>query len=245
MFNLPEPFAWVTIPYGEVKIGNNRYTVQPFQISKYPITNAQFALFLDEGGYQQTQLWTVEGWQHKEKGDWVEPRYWNDPKWNKADYPIVGISWYEALAFSQWLGAKTDSEILLPTEQQWQRAAQGDDGLSLPWGHDWDVDERDLYCNTTVYLPYGGHHPTPVNEYEGRGDSLFGVVDMLGNVWEWTMTENRSMGSDSATNDKIVLCGGWFAYAWETDLTARAFAMKEDRWEYYGFRLCRTLNLSN
>jgi formylglycine-generating enzyme required for sulfatase activity len=238
MFNLTEPFTWMDIPAGEVEIEDQRFTVPSFQMSRYPITNAQFRAFIEGGGYHHPQFWTEAGWQQKEKESWTEPRYWNDSKWNGADYPIVGVSWFEALAFCQWLGINTGSTISLPTEQQWQRAAQGDDGRLYPWGDDWDVDERSAYCNETIALPWEGHRPSSVHQYEGKGDSPFGVVDMFGNVWEWTLSVYKPT-SDAAASDLRVLRGGWHAYAWRTDLTIRWHAAQDFRGGPYGFRLAR------
>ena len=66
---------------------------------------------------------------------WSEPRFWNDSQWNGAQHPVVGVSWYEAVAFCLWLSDVTGERIMLPTEDQWQYAAQGDDGRTYPWGN--------------------------------------------------------------------------------------------------------------
>ncbi|MBK8026843.1 MAG: SUMF1/EgtB/PvdO family nonheme iron enzyme [Chloroflexi bacterium] len=126
--------------------------VPAFAIAKYPVTNAQYRLFVTAGGYAERRWWTEAGWEAKAKGwkwdgsqwvetnqPWAEPRYWNDPNWKSAawngdDYPVTGVSWYEATAYCAWLSAETGESIGLPGEQQWQRAAQGSDGRAYPWG---------------------------------------------------------------------------------------------------------------
>lgn len=178
---LPKPFAWMPITAGQVTLeaggyipkGGKTFSVAAFPIAKYPVTNAQFGKFCDVRGYDQQEWWTSEGWQIREKEGWAEPRYWQDTQWNKNDHPVVGVSWYEAVAFCHWLSDKTGENITLPTEQQWQRAAQGDTNRVYPWGDEFDQSR----CNV------GASGTTAVTHYEGsdKGDSPFGVVDMSGN----------------------------------------------------------------
>lgn len=220
---LPPPFAWVEIPAGQVTIEGKVYQVAPFSIAKYPLTNAQFAPFIEAGGYREKKWWTEAGWQAREQGwdwdskeskwkptgrPWTEPRYWQDKKWNGAEQPVVGVSWYEAVAYCIWLGQKTGQQIMLPTEDQWQYAAQGDDGRAYPWGNDWDSSR----CRNSVDGGLGSAGNTsPVTEYEGKGDSPFGVVDMAGNVWEWCLTEYESGNNDlDGTNVRVLRGGSWY-----------------------------------
>ncbi|MEO0597559.1 MAG: SUMF1/EgtB/PvdO family nonheme iron enzyme, partial [Chloroflexota bacterium] len=209
---LPAPFAWVDIPTGQVTLiteegwadnyipqgGEKTFTVEAFAITKYPITNAQYRLFVNAGGYITQRWWTEAGWTARLKGwkifkdtnqwmvrptdqAWAEPRYWDDSDFNSDNQPIVGVSWHEANAYTQWLTEVLGELVMLPTEQQWQRAAQGDDNLTYPWGNQWDV----ARCQNTVDSKAG--KTSSVTEYEGKGDSPFGVVDMAGNVWEWCL----------------------------------------------------------
>lgn len=223
---LPTPFAWIDIPKGAVTLVENyddktyfgskgegkRFEVAAFQIAKYPVTNAQFRKFIDAGGYSNQTWWTADGWQARLDGiayvdntwkptgkAWIEPRYWQDDKWNKADYPVVGVSWFEAIAFCNWLNDATGENVILPTEQQWQRAAQGDDGRAYPYGEEFDKER----CN------FNTSGTTPVRQYQGKGDSPFGVVDMSGNVWEWCLTDYDNGSQDvSRTSERRVLRGG-------------------------------------
>lgn len=212
-FTLPAPFAWVTIPG------------KGYSIAKYPITNAQYARFIDAGGYHQHLWWTEAGWQAKQQGlvfdftkgegvatntPWTEPRYWNDSEWNGADQPVVGVTWYEAVAFCLWLSDMTGEKIMLPTEDQWQYAAQGDDGRTYPWGNEWDCTR----CNNSV-KPCQSQVTTPVQQYEGKGDSPFGVVDMAGNVWEWCLTDydQKTNEVNGEARTRVVRGGGWFYFS--------------------------------
>lgn len=198
---------WVTIPGGKVTLEAGGYLdtvttfeLTPFFISKYPVTNAQFALFIEAGGYTNRTWWTDEGWKIKQNE--IEPRYWQNRDWNKPNYPVVGVSWFEALAFCQWLSAITDQVITLPSEQQWQRAAQGDDGREFPWGND---EPNEIYCNWNRYLD----KTTPVTEYPD-GASQYGVMDMSGNVWEWCLTGwDSGLTLPDGREARILRGGSW------------------------------------
>lgn len=208
---MPKPFAWIDIPAGKVTLKGGGYVpeigetfdVPAFTIAKYPTTNAQFAKFIEAGGYEQKKWWTNSGWQEKEKNGWTKPRYWQDKKWNQADYPMDGVSWFEAIAFCLWLSEVTGENITLPTEQEWQRAAQGNDNWTYPWGNEFDKSR----CTSE------GEGTTPVTKYEGKGDSPFGVVDMAGNVGEWCLTEyvTGHMGLDG-TGERVLRGGAFDGY---------------------------------
>ncbi|GAB4575682.1 MAG: formylglycine-generating enzyme family protein [Anaerolineae bacterium] len=213
---MPAPFAWVAIPGGRRILrydtwfgygDEQRVALAPYAIAKYPVTNGQFALFVEAGGYDTPRWWTAEGWAHRQRAGWTAPRDWDEPEWNGADQPVVSLSWYEAMAFCLWLSDVTGETICLPTEAQWQVAAQGEDGRAYPWGDAWDG----ARCNHSV--PPGDHFgTTPVTRFEGQGASPYGVVDLAGNVWEWCLTDYDSRADDPHARAKLrVLRGGsWF-----------------------------------
>ena len=234
---MPAPFEWVKIPN------------KPYSIAKYPITNAQFAKFIEAGAYTQRKWWTKEGWKYRKQGwhfdgrwkpsriAWCKPRFWDDPLWNGRNQPVVGVSWFEAVAFCLWLSGITDEKIMLPTEKQWQYAAQGDDRRIYPWGNEWDCKR----CNNSV-KPCHHNSTTPVNHYEGKGNSIFGVVDMIGNVQEWCLTDydTRTNDIESKTMNRTIRGGSW-------NSTSIAHFRCDDRNRYLpnlasqsnGFRLAR------
>ena len=250
---LPAPFDWIEIPGGRGTLKTNKGSVtlsiptETYWMAKYPVTNAQFAKFIEAGGYNTERWWTKEGWQKRAEGwhydsgwkpsgtPWTQPRYWNSSKWTGAEQPVVGMSWYEAVAFCLWLSEMTGETIMLPTEAQWQYAAQGDDGRTYPWGNDWDCKR----CNNSV-KPCDSNVTTPVTQYEGKGDSPFGVVDMAGNVWEWCLIDANDKINDINSNaTKRVLRGG----SWLSTITDyfrcdnRSGDAPYDRYLSYGFRL--------
>lgn len=255
---MPTPFEWIDIPAGTVTLVDEHndayfgkkgqkvpFTVPKFAIARYPVTNAQFRKFVESDGYQNDAYWTANGLAARSAQNWTEPRYWQDEKWNGDHYPVVGVSWYEADAFCQWLNAKTGEYIDLPTEQQWQRAAQGDTGWAYPWGNEFDGSK----CTSSV-MPYDFNQTTPVTQYAGndrdrKGDSPFGVSDLSGNVWEWCATDYESEETDRNKNTNIcVLRGGsWF------DSDPSYFRADYRDWfspdfgdDSFGFRLVRSLS---
>lgn len=239
---LSAPFAWVEILGGNGKMKTDESVVldmptQRYWISKYPVTNAQFAKFIEADGYKQRKWWTEAGWTQREQSKWTQPRFWTDAKWNSAVQPVVGVSWHEAVAFCFWLSEVTGENISLPTEQQWQFAAQGTDGRAYPWGNDWDC----ARCNNSA-SPCDSNVTTPVTAYEGKGDSPFGVVDMAGNVWEWCLTDHATGANnkDIMSNQCIMRGGasdndnsGWFL----CDCRNRSYVGNQD--SSIGFRLAR------
>jgi formylglycine-generating enzyme required for sulfatase activity len=244
---LPPPFAWCTVPAGKVTLVTEKgwaenyipegeartFDVPAFAIGKYPITNAHFAKFIEAGGYRKRNWWTDAGWAEREKDKWTQPGFWTDAKWNGAEQPVVGVSWYEAVAFCRWLSEARGENVTLPTEQQWQRAAQGNDGRAYPWGNEWDA----ARCNTHES---GIGQTTLVTRYEGRGDSPFGVVDMAGNVWEWCLTAYET-GSDglNGTDVRVLRGGSWGSSQDDARAVSRYWYLPGIRLNFGGFRVVR------
>jgi len=232
---LPAPFAWCDIPEGDVTLTGSAglkektdyipykqaitFRVPAFSISKYLISNAQYAKFIEAGGYDEKKWWTDAGWDTKTNGiervngvwtpsneAWVHPEWWTHRGFNAPDAPVVGVSWYEAIAFCNWLSDVSAETITLPTDQQYQRAAQGDDNRAYPWGDEWG-DEDNWYDAGD----YSGKHPL-VNQFEGEVDSPFGVVHMASDAWKWCLTQYQA-GENTLEGDadRIILGGQTFA----------------------------------
>lgn len=207
---LPGPFAWIPIPAEQVTLSRRggyitaplTQTVPAFSMARYPITNAQYDVFVSaDDGYHQPDWWLFS----------ADARQWHAshptalPPYGTADHPRTHVTWYECVAFCQWLSFRTDAIIRLPTEAEWQLAGQGTDNRAYPWGDEWDADR----CHHN--LTHGAIGTLPVQCYEGRGDSPYGVVDMIGNVWEWCLTAWSSGENDPNGDSVRVLRGGsWF-----------------------------------
>ncbi|MFN2226340.1 MAG: SUMF1/EgtB/PvdO family nonheme iron enzyme, partial [Anaerolineae bacterium] len=203
MVTIPAGTFLIGTPQGEVdeivRLGASRDWIQnetpqhevhldEYAIGRYPVTNAEFKRFVDDGGYQEKTYWTDAGWQQKESEGWKQPRSGDDEQWNDPSQPVVGVSWYEALAYCRWLAAKTKKPYRLPTEAEWEKAARGADGRRYPWGDDWDAQ----LCNNKESGP---GRTTPVGQYSPGGDSPYGVGDLAGQVWEWC--QSRYGGVDA------------------------------------------------
>ena len=187
--------AMVEVLAGSFLMGSRRFDLQaqshekpqhtltllPYWIGKTPVTNAQFRPFVDSDGYSNQAYWTTVGWQWREAEKVVKPEYWDDATWNGADYPVVGVSWFEAVAYCRWLSKQTGSDFRLPTEAEWEKAARGSDGRIYPWGNTWEAGR----CNSEET---GLKRTTPVGQYP-TGASPCGALDMAGNVAEWCATK--------------------------------------------------------
>ncbi|MBH0181063.1 MAG: SUMF1/EgtB/PvdO family nonheme iron enzyme [Nitrospira sp.] len=175
--------------YGDEKI---RETIDhDYWIDQYPVTNEKYRAFISAGGYGNQAYWSPEGWKWKTKYNITAPEYWNDSTWNQADHPVVGVSYFEAETYAKWAGKR------LPAEQEWEKAARGEDGREYPWGEEFDK----ARCNSSES---GFKQSTPVTQYP-KGVSPYGCYDMAGNVWEWCVS-----WSDKSQGERVVRGGSCF-----------------------------------
>ena len=156
-----------------------------FKMSQSPITNAQFACFVEAGGYQDERFWRSSkagfGWWQQSEGNHL-PAYWEQRQWNNPNHPAVGVSWYEALAFCEWLNTQSlyEGKVRLPREDEWEYAARGGEGWRYAWGNDPDS-------------KLGNYYETGLKKTSAIGlfpvSKAFGLYDVTGNVWEWTSSQ--------------------------------------------------------
>jgi formylglycine-generating enzyme required for sulfatase activity len=158
-------------------------SIQPFALGRTPVTNALYAQFIAAEGYRDPRYWTPEGWAWRISTNRTQPHLWGDPKFAGDQRPVIGVTWFEAIAFTRWASAVTGVLIRLPNEIEWEWAARGENTKWLyPWGGVWSPDN----LNSGV----DGIDPAPgttidVGQYSPRGDGPFGHADLLGQTWEW------------------------------------------------------------
>ncbi|ALN83655.1 hypothetical protein LC55x_0350 [Lysobacter capsici] len=140
-----------------------RMSMQRFFIDRTPVTNAQYHRFVQASGYAPRDA-------HNYLRDWVD----GAPRAGWENRPVTWIAIEDARAYAHWAGKR------LPREWEWQYAAQGDDGRRYPWGNDWRED--------AVPALNRGRRLRAPDEVDAHpaGASMFGVLDLVGNVWQWT-----------------------------------------------------------
>ncbi len=188
------------------------------------MTNRNYRAFIEAGGYLDLDraYWSLEGRLWKAKNSIRYPKYWNDSQWNKPDHPVVGVSYYEAEAYAKWAGKR------LPTEQEWEKAARGEDGREYPWGEDFDKS-----TGNSKESRIG--HTTPVNQYP-NGMSPYGCYDMAGNVWEWC-----SSWHDESLRQRVIRGGSWYNFPVYLRASDRNWFNTDTRYNYIGFRLVQDI----
>jgi len=265
---LPDLETFVQIPAGTFLYGDRKQKVeikQPFALAKYPVTNLQFARFIKANGYNCREFWSDEGWawrtgeyDSKVKEDWLknwladrppekrdQPFWWNDAKWNNPLAPVVGVSWFEAEAYCNWLTKELGKPIRLPTEEEWERTARHTDGREYPWGNKFDHNRlncaefwagRDDLDWDRWYKEKGYElaSATIVGQFS-EGNSQAGLSDLSGNVWEWT-------GSwyESEKVNRVVRGGSWGSNRGYARCASRGGGYPGSRYAIIGFRVAES-----
>ncbi|MCP5085192.1 MAG: SUMF1/EgtB/PvdO family nonheme iron enzyme [Rhodobacteraceae bacterium] len=224
--------------------------VSTYAISRYPVTIAQYQAFMEDGGYAEKVYWSDEGWEWKQQEDITGSETYGGT-FNLANHPVVGVSWYEASAFCQWLtlclrdaGELTNAQaVKLPTEAEWEKAARGDDGRIYPWGDENITPESANYNDT-------GLGTTSTVGCFPKDTSPYKCQDMTGNVWEWCLDwfaedyyanspKENPRGSDTGSV-RVDRGGAWGDGAGSCRSACRNGNDPGDRGGSLGFRLLRT-----
>ncbi len=225
-------------PMDEFLFGEKRERrkLDTFFIAKYPVTYLQYQAFLNDPEGFANPEWTAglhkDARQQQAKGS-------GDQKFKRSNRPAEMVSWYDAMGFCAWLKAKytasgaldSGAEIRLPTEEEWEKAARGSDGRLLPYGDQFDP----ARANTAMT---GLGQTTAVGIFPA-GASPYGIMDMSGNVWEWTLTDyDTNSAQDLVSNRRRVLRGGsWTVDAWLAPMAIRNNNDPTQRTNNIGFRL--------
>jgi formylglycine-generating enzyme required for sulfatase activity len=200
------------------EFSQHEVTLPGYWIGRYPVMVAQFRAFVEASGYEPTNRDSLEG---------------------PGDHPVVRVTWDDALAFCGWLSERSGALVTLPSEAEWEKGARGTDGRIYPWGDEWDPDR----CNSKEG---GKGHTTRVGAYPD-GASPYGLLDMAGNVWEWT----RSLARDYPYNPadgredldarglRAVHGGSWFNSQWYARCAFRGSDIPDVYYDLnLGFRVC-------
>jgi formylglycine-generating enzyme required for sulfatase activity len=214
-----------------------------FWIGKYPVTCTQYRKFVEQDGYKKLEYWkTPAAKEWLQKSGQTAPRYWEDPRWNQPNLPVVGVTWFEANAYCEWLteqfqvsefqglrGRQLETlkpETLkpatwrarLPTEAEWEKAATWDAERKqkrvYPWEGEFDPDKANTAEGKN---PIGSTSPVGIYPH---GASPCGALDMAGNVWEWCNTLYQEYPyhldtkheSAEAAGTRVLRGGSWTNY---------------------------------
>lgn len=146
--------------------------LEGYYIDKYEVSNADYEKFVTATG-------------HKVPDHWKK----NKPPENIDNHPVTNISWYDAIEYCKWKGKR------LPTEAEWEKAARGADGRLYPWGNEFDFNRTNVSQSQSFETD-----TKEVKAYE-NGKSPYGVYNMTGNVWEWTLDWYKPYPGSSYTSE--------------------------------------------
>jgi formylglycine-generating enzyme required for sulfatase activity len=222
--------------------------VARFALARYPVTNAQYALFIADDGYNtERRWWDAAGRAWLQQATQTEPRFWEDERFGSTcpNHPVVGVAWYEAMAFCRWLTLHLHDGFVytLPSEAEWEYAARGAARRVYPWGDAAPGAERANFS--------GAHNgTTPVGSFSA-GATPERLLDMAGNAWEWTRSVYRPYpydpqdgreSLDSPASKYFTLRGGsWYDRSINLRAALRNNNTPDDQISLIGFRLARHL----
>ena len=235
-FYLPdEPLlGFIHIPAGRFTMGSDRkkdafareeeqsqieVELEEFYMARYPVTVAQFKNFVETSGYKPNNPKCLDG---------------------LSNHPVVKVTWYDAIAYCNWLANKLHNipnvppelrygwQVTLPSEAEWERAARGTDGRIYPWGNEFDPNKANTRESGVNYTSAVGCFPS--------GVSQDGLHDMSGNVWEWT----NSMWSKDLNNHDLAQSYSEHPDEWENLNTCddTRIVIRGGSW-YYNLELAR------
>ena len=232
--------AFICVPAGEFLMGSDekndseaeddelpqhKVYLDEYLIGKYPVTNGQYAAFVNETGQSAPSDW--------ERGAF--------PK-EKEHHPVVRVSWEDAVEFCGWASKTSGKTIRLPSEAEWEKAARGTDERIYPWGN--QKPESSL-CNFNIEIG----DTTAVGRYSQKGDSPYGCADMAGNVWEWVNDwydakyyENSPQKNPRGASDgrsRVLRGGSWLYVSRVVRVSNRVRVYPDLKYNGCGFRCVR------
>ncbi|HLG93079.1 MAG TPA: ergothioneine biosynthesis protein EgtB [Acidimicrobiales bacterium] len=245
-----DPFAYDNErPAHQVELG-------AFWIDTAPVTNAAYAAFVEDGGYDQPRWWSPAGWEWRLASGARHPQFWHREgpgSWSlerfgarselAGDEPVQHVCFHEAEAYAAWAGKR------LPSEAEWEKAASWSPSGAkrrLPWGDQpWELGGQQRANLGQAHLG-----PAPVGAYPG-GASAYGAQQMLGDVWEWTASDFLAYPGFCAfpyreysevffaSSYKVLRGGSWATHPLVARCTFRNWDFPVRRHIFAGFRCAR------
>ena len=193
--------------------------VDAFELAAYQTTNQDYARFLESAGHPK-------------------PLSWDDPNFNRPLQPVVGVSWFDAVAYCEWMSSASGRLYRLPSEAEWERAARGD---AEDWLYPWGNCQPEEVPNYSQRWKTG---PEPVGLFSPNANGLFNLGD---NVHEWcldwydadyyTVSPERNPRGPSTGTRRTSRGGSWRHHIKVTRTAARSSIPPEFKYADYGFRI--------
>jgi len=211
---------------------------KPFYLGKTEITYEQFDYY----------VWQQQRSSVKDKKS-ENLEYPTIAKGGRGSHPVVNVDWHQAKSYARWLGEQIGQSCRLPTEAEWEYAAQAGKNTAYPWGD--DIGANNANCNDCL-SQWDGDQAAPVGIFKANA---YGLYDMSGNVWEWTCSNWREQfdGSEQQCSDgptdiqdiiqpRVLRGGSWGDHPDYLRVSSRNFSLPGNRTNVIGFRvLCSPL----
>lgn len=230
IINLSNMIAWVDVPAGWFKMGDNfdegwwwekpvhNVYLSGYYISKYEVTFELYDIFCDATGCEKP----------------------DDHGWGRGQRPVINVTWFDAKDFCDWLSDKTGKDIHLPTEAQWEKAARGTDQRRYPWGNSAPNNNRANYNeNVGKTMPVGSYP---------AGISFYGAYDMAGNVWEYCLdwydpnyysySPSHNPQGPSSGSKRVTRGGSWHTTTKLIRSIDRNSCLPYNSTHLFGIRIC-------
>lgn len=237
----------ILIPAGTFTMGNDsraaderpvhKVYLDAYYISKYEVTNAEYHDFWHS---LQVSNMEMRQAQHTPENFTYLPYIgdWPVRAEKFPNHPVVGVSWQDAKAYAEWKGMR------LPTEAEWEKAARGYTNRTWPWGN-----AIELYANTSTDEDGYENRIAPVGSFP-KGKSYYGVMDMAGNVWEWTAdwysdvyyfhSPKRNPTGPAVGSWRVIRGGSWIDTLTRCSTTFRFYLYPNLKTSFVGFRVAKT-----
>ena len=230
----------VLIPAGEFTIGSTEKDID-WYVKEFFSESREW--YVDETPAQKVHLkefyidkYEVTVAQYKrfmEETQRQAPKYFDNAKFTQENHPVVGVTWQDAADYCQWTGKQ------LPMEVEWEKAARGTDSRYYPWGSLPDNTKANIRGREDGY-----RYTAPVGRFS-QGESPYGVMDMAGNVWEWTRSwylpypGNEQLSELFGKTYRVIKGGSWFSNIDLARASVRGKVKPDQRFNYVGFRCMR------